>query len=697
MSQTPTPAGAATERPPSLLNLVFEKIVAVVLSSSALFAILGIVAAVAWKVYQKKTLPFVIWAGVLVAGDLVLSLVAALTADRRSGWTAPERQRLIALVSLGLLGLCVAGVGLTLPFAHTDVFGSPLRVWREHMGLVLLVGGLQLAGFFLIVFALQFGREVSRQYPNLRRPVAAYNAIAGALLLVCILVIANLLPYIQFAPFSSLNQTYDWTTSRLFTLEPDSKSVLADLKEPVKVYILLPANTEEAKSTEMLLANARRVTPQISSELVSPNLNPERFMMLQEKYQFTSMGLLVEYGTEPKVSHEFIRAQDLMEREHSEKGRLLYKGETALINALKYLSEGKSKIILYFTQGHGELALGGPRMPGMEEDNPRLSLDMLREDLEKRNYQFKSLNLAKETRVPEDAGIVVIAGPRRLFSDEALKALRDYLDGKDRPKKGRVVVLMPPAADRKGNPITTGLERFLAGYQVQVGKDRVMTLDSQVGSPLVVNGVMNRGTTTSNPITKAFAANIAFPFDDFRSVTPMPSNPGAPGGYTAETIIRTDPEDRVWKETTVEANPIELFKDLVRNHLKELEKKIKETDPVSLAVAVSEGAPPMPPMPGHPPIPGNSVPRLVVFGGANWLTNTWLSTQYGPFLLDLFNSSGSWLREKPSMGSSATSKERNQFSLPPSADPWHLVLLPITMALIAVVMLGGAVWIVRRR
>src|SRR2546429_5479705 len=76
--------------------------------------------------------------------------------------------------------------------------------------------------------------------------------------------------------------------------------------------------------------------------------------------------------------------------------------EEKLTNGLlKVTREGKR--IVYVVQGHGEHELGNSERAGFSEAKGAL---------EKSNYEVKPLVLAREGKVPADAAVVIIAGPR---------------------------------------------------------------------------------------------------------------------------------------------------------------------------------------------------------------------------------------------------------------------------------------------
>ena len=49
--------------------------------------------------------------------------------------------------------------------------------------------------------------------------------------------------------------------------------------------------------------------------------------------------------------------------------------------------------------------------------------------LESKNYSVKPLSLLVENKIPEDASVIVIAGPIKPVSENEVKLLKDYLAG----------------------------------------------------------------------------------------------------------------------------------------------------------------------------------------------------------------------------------------------------------------------------
>jgi hypothetical protein len=779
------PAPVAAPRPAgSLLDLICSQLALINFITSGVFALAAILVFFIGRRSTGPTWPYVAAFVVISFADTFTGIILALSANSPTAdpQRVQQRQRLALLVKVGLLGLCITGLGVMLPFAYSNIFGAPLSAWRKDFGVVLLVAAVQLIGVGILVMGLQLARGFSHRYPDLRRLALGYNSVVAFILLVDILLIANLLPYVQFEPFLSLNRRYDWTASRLFSLEGESKKVLAGLNEPVRVYLMMPENDVVTRDFEKLLNNCRAITPNISWEVVSKQRRAQDYNKLKEQYRFPDDGVLVVTGSPPSEASEYVAYDTL--REPAAEGKYTFKGESILINALNYLSEGKSNVIAYFTQGHGEPPLG-PQRAGRPAAIEGRQFQALSDKLSQKHYQLRPLELDDTARyqitdkvlaslraggmpdavatkldslkgkgpdsseaflkavgekldkdelarwqamlldqatydpIPADASLVVVAGPQAPLEGPAINALRAYVNGK-RGRNGRLLILLPPAATPTGVPIVTKLERFVAEFNVEVGNDRVLTLLGR--DPTVV--AVQPNSSTRNPIARAFLQSeqvevrvggrvqrmdtlsdaTFFSFKDARSVSAAP-NMGRPrpGGPNAEELLIAF-SDFMWAETNLKADPVALVRRL-RSMTPEARRDwIQSHDPKtfgpqSVAVAVSTGQSSLPQIPEHMGLPPTqTTPRMIVIGNTYWLTDAGLRISEGDSSVDLFTSCVSWLREKPSIGASATAKERQVFTLKVAReDMGRLLFLPIGLALLGVIMLGGAVAIVRRR
>ncbi len=115
----------------------------------------------------------------------------------------------------------------------------------------------------------------------------------------------------------------------------------------------------------------------------------------------------------------------------------------------------RERRIVYLTVGHGELndpvSAGG--LGGQAADTT-VGLEALRAFLGALNYQPRDLGLQHglASRVPDDAAIVMVIGPRRAFLPEELAALGEYLDG-----GGALLLALEPGTEFELGELTVRL------------------------------------------------------------------------------------------------------------------------------------------------------------------------------------------------------------------------------------------------
>jgi hypothetical protein len=638
---------------------------------------------------------------------LLLSLVTLAVAlvnvsyESSGRMTEGEKLRIILVLLGGLIGICTAAYGFLLPFTQFhDVFAGGFDEWRKNraaIGLTVLpfFGGLMLAFFSLL---LTSGME--RSSATARRLLYGYNAVLSGLLLLFILLLLNVLPYSGVWPFKAMAQTSDWTSSGLYSLSQATKERLAALDQPVKIYVLMSGRDQISSEVDTMMQNFRENSTRVTWETLSPEINRRDVEDLVNKYQLTDpRGLLVVYGTEPKTTWEFIPTRELFTDNSTAEGtaRFAFKGESAVTKALTYLSEGKTKPVVYFTQGHGELDFTD-RSP----ERPDQGIGVAADRLAQMNYETKPLTFSVENpKVPDDADIVVVARPRTEMSADVISALRIFATTAGK-KKGKLFILLDVVPTRDGKMAKTGLEPLLTEFSVQAGNDRLLALRSR--NPLDLIAYPN--PEGNNPIARAFFPRgsfqpVAFGLTDARTVNPAPANPAGPARYSAETLLMVPAELILVPESDLNADPqtvaADMRADLQKNGGKKYSGRILRSEP-SVAVTVSETKGQAPPIPGHEFMGGESQPRMVVFGDASWVANSELSGRDGKTNFDLFASCVNWLRERPDIGAQAVAdKARAEFRLPKDVGGLRLLVLPVMLILLTVVCLGTGVWVVRRR
>ena len=303
----------------------------------------------------------------------------------------------------------------------------------------------------------------------------AYLA-AYVLIMVAILAAANYLA-------NRYDKTYDATTNKIFSLSDQTKKIVRNLKQDVKIYYFdTGSRTNESRlgpSPRDLLGRYDNLSHRVSVEFVDPVRNPKKALDMK----VTSAGAtIVEVGDR----HE--EAKSLSEEAVT----------NALIRALK-----PNKRTACFLEGHGEHELDNSDSNGFSS---------VKESLENSNFITKGVSLLqKEAAVPGDCTVLAVAGPRNDLIELETQAIRKYVQ-----EGGRALFLVDPPT--KGVN-TSALVKLLADFGVKANSDIVVDL-SGIGqffgadelSPLVTK-------YESHAITREMK-NVASLFPLVRSIEP---------------------------------------------------------------------------------------------------------------------------------------------------------------------------------
>jgi hypothetical protein len=669
------------------------------IAMNALGGLCGIIGAVI-LIWLKDINPL---AGIssLIAFSVFIGVGAWLTYHESTELKPGDAVRISLLLTCGLIGLDVFLTGIGYMFVWRDtIFGG----WEEWQGKdgwrFYVVAGLVFAGPVLILTSLIVTRTEEHSQPMLRRLFYGFNAVLAGQLVLLILLVLNVVGY-YFLPKSS-----DWTKSKIYTLSPKSQDLLKGLEEPVKIYAILDRADEGAEILQ-LLANASRVNDRVQWERVLRGRQDARLRELMRRYSLLDpIGLLVVSGTEPNENSQFVKIDDIYQRvgtnPRTGEPEYSFKGEDALMSAINYLDQDKNKPIVYFLQGHGELDIGH----SFGAARPERRAGQLRSQLEKANYDVKALRLAdvqagetgelQETvakDVPDDATAVVIAGPRAPLEREALDALRRHMNPKDPGKKqGKLIVLLGVNVGPDKTMASTGLERFLAEYGVDVTNDRVLSRD--VNHPDTLIGLPDPQPTNRNALAVGLG-EMQMLLTDVRMVRPRAAGMAPEGGdYLTEYLLFAADPRGVWAEPNLD-NPRTVLEEYLRN-----KKFPRLTGMQPIGVTVSQPTGGMRAGDPHAMLRGGEAkPRIVVIGNvafASDLNAPLTSQQVVPEYYSLVSSSLAWLRERPS-NIGIEGKTRDKYKLNETTDVTRMIFMPMLLMLMSIIGLGLGVWVVRRR
>lgn len=436
------------------------------------------------------------------------------------------------------------------------------------------------------------------------------------------------------------NHAVDVTWAQRFTLASQSIKLLQELQEPINVIGFFRLEGPEREVFTDLLKLYTHSTDKITYELVDLDRNPG----LAEHYHITAYNtvLVVGYGKEEKI----FRLE-----------------EEALTNAILKLTRNTQKVV-YFVTGHGEAAL---------TDTERNGYSLAKQRLEAQHYEVKGLLLAHHQQVPDDAAVVVAAGPRTDLLEQELAMLTAFLE-----RGGHLLLLLDPGT-------VAGLLPFLKRYGLELGNDMIIepnSLFQLLGGDYLMPAVITYDE--QHPIVKDFHTQMTI-FPVVRSVRVATE---LPEGVRAHALAFTSPDS--WAETdlgTLEQEKRSTF-DAQRDR----------QGPVSIAavVAVQHKTPAGTEATKRTGQASDHTPqaRLVVFGDSEFANNSFFTLQGNG---DLFLNTVSWLAEeenliaiRPRQGGGS-----GPIILTAAQEPL-LFWVPVVLLPLAVLAVGAAVCLRRR-
>jgi ABC-type uncharacterized transport system involved in gliding motility auxiliary subunit len=527
---------------------------------------------------------------------------------------------------LGPLGAVALGFGLISIFLWmAGAPSDPYWIWGN-----LVVGAVLLA--VALVASLESLRNRARSGEARR---ASRYGTAAVLTTALGITILGLLGFL-----ANRNPVrFDWSEAGVHSLSEQTRKVLEGLNQNVDVTAFVPAG--EAAPVRELLGRYAYESPRFKVEFADPTARPD---------------LVEKLGVAPdKLGKGLVRVaigKDAVELNELD--------EEKITNALVKLTRQSAKKV-YFLEGHGERPLKGEAGDGKE------GFSRAAQALRNENYQVESLLLAQKGDVPQDANVVILAGPNRALPEEEHAALERYLE-----RKGSLLVLVDP---RSKMDLGADLERYGVSLGDDVVVDRMQGFFGRAATPFA-------GEYAAHPITEGLREVTLFHVA--RSVRPTDA---ARSRYTE--IVKTSPDS--WAEKDLEA-----FFGEGKAELSEADLK----GPVPLAVAgkpVVKGADDAVP-PGHPGVPeakkAEGGPRLVVFGDSDFAANQLLDSYRNK---DLFVNSVNWLLgdvEAISVRPNVSRPSRVELSAQQLSNIRYLALFVLPEA---IAFLGVLAWWSRRR
>ena len=491
--------------------------------------------------------------------------------------------------SLGWLGSILVFTAVAIWFVRPDL--DTLRRVLAFAGLASIL--LYLAGQW---------RQVARSF---ERRQTRYGTLAGTgIVLVFAIIVA--INYV----LARQNTRWDLTAAQQYSLSDQTRRVLDSLTAPVRILVF--DRVQEFPRYRDRLGEYAYLSSQVTVDYIDVDRQP----MLARQYEVQAYGTIV-FDYEGRVE------------------RVTSDAEQNLTNGLITVVEGVQQTV-YFLEGHGEKEHTDADRDGYSTVSGALGLD---------NFDVESLVLAQQSAVPEDATVVVVAGPQTDLLPGEVEALRVYLN-----RGGKLLVLIDPPSDSEA-PEPEGLLGLLREWGIEPGTDVVVDasgmgqlLGADASVPVVANYPFH-------PITDQFNLLTAYPLA--RSVSAATGNPD---GRVAQSFLETSAQS--WAEVDID--------ELATGQVELNEEAGDRPGPVTIGMAVSAPAPSVEPAVtgtdteddepdadgGEPDAENDEADatppetRLVVIGDSDFATNGVVGIQGNR---DMFLNTVNWLAQQENL------------------------------------------------
>lgn len=449
------------------------------------------------------------------------------------------------------------------------------------------------------------------------------------LLIIAVLGIVVLINYIAQKEVYRI----DVTKNKKYSLSDQTEKVLNKLNEDVQVIAFYTDNSPERQTLRDLIKEYSAKNSRIKLEFVDPEKNPGE----------ANRNQVSRYNT-------------IILKKGEKKEEITSATESDLTSGILRLIKDETKIV-YFLTGHGEKETLGT--------DEKKSYNLIKTELEKQIYQVNSLSLITDQKVPDDASIVVIAGPTIALDDREKEALKTYIND----RKGKVMFMLDPLAET-GNDLKMGefLKEFGLNYNHGIVIDPKANFWGDVATPLVTD-------FTSHQITEG--QKVAF----FAGSAEASRAESVSEKWSVTELGRTS--GSAWLETNT------------------VEKAVKFDDgsdkkgPISI-LAVAQEADPAGLKNEENKDQNKEKARVVLIGDSDFALDIFLSTDQGQFNRDLFVNIINWLEAEEDL-ISILPKEESTKEVTLTGNQQKIIFYGTVIGMPVIVGIAGIVVFIKRK
>jgi ABC-type uncharacterized transport system involved in gliding motility auxiliary subunit len=279
--------------------------------------------------------------------------------------------------------------------------------------LFLVLPGARLFSWSILAFGLLLlAVAAAAEFRAVRRTLGSRRGRARMRATVRLSLFAGIVVFVN-ALSVDLHHRFDATGSGQFTLTPETQGVAQALDQPVEAVTIFPRDLPVSVKSYVrsLLAEYRRHTERLTVKDVDPDVSPDQARRYGVGEAEALAGAVIFVAGDRRIA---VVGNQLAEA-----------AEQAFTSAILQVTGVRQKTV-YFLTGHGE---------GDIEAGYGAAASALRDGL----FVVRRLNLSGLAAVPDDAAVLVIAGPQASLADHERRAIEAYVG-----RGGRLLMLLNP-------------------------------------------------------------------------------------------------------------------------------------------------------------------------------------------------------------------------------------------------------------
>ena len=351
------------------------------------------------------------------------------------------------LTLLGILGIDMVFLGAMLSWILSEF--------------VFIAKAILIWGILVLIVWLVFSWRRTREFLATQKFSRGTSTVLGSIFFIGILIIANIL---------GVHYKYrtDLTSEKLYTLSDGTEKLIPTIDRDVEIILFDSESSPVDRDVIDLITEYSELSPRIKHKIIDPDRQPQ----MAKKYGVSKYGqVAIICGDKSKL----IDSPD----------------EQKITNSIKQLVSGGGRKV-YFLTGHKEFSPYSKKPDGLSSFADGIKYD---------GFDFDTLNLLATGKIPEDASVLIVCGPKSNPIAGELDTIGAYFE-----RGGKVFIMLEPG---QAESVAVWLQK----YNVKIFDDMVIDVSS--------NGRMF-GLSPEMPLITAYEAKHPIT-RDFNEPTMLPT------------------------------------------------------------------------------------------------------------------------------------------------------------------------------